>query len=99
MTLMDSRRSIARYPSGTSSRPITRSNTRPGWTAGGGLEWMFSPNWSVKAEYLYYDLGKVTFGVGGLTLATAGATFFTDLPVASTRFNGHIVRVGLNYHF
>jgi outer membrane immunogenic protein len=73
------------------------SNTRTGWTAGGGLEWMFSPAWSVKAEYLYYDLGRVTFGVGGLT--TAGAPFFTDLPVASTRFNGHIVRVGLNYHF
>ena len=88
-------------PSGLGLSPAFGSftNTRPGWTAGGGLEWLFSPNWSVKAEYLYYDLGRVTFGVGGLTLATAGATFFTDLPVASTRFNGHIVRVGLNYHF
>jgi outer membrane immunogenic protein len=88
-------------PSGLGLSPAFGSftNTRPGWTAGGGLEWLFSPNWSVKAEYLYYDLGRVTFGVGGMTLATAGATFFTDLPVASTRFNGHIVRVGLNYHF
>jgi outer membrane immunogenic protein len=88
-------------PSGLGLSPAFGSftNTRPGWTAGGGLEWLFSPNWSVKAEYLYYDLGRVTFGVGGLTLATAKTTFFTDLPVASTRFNGHIVRVGLNYHF
>src|ERR1700730_18319923 len=74
------------------------TKTRPGWTAGGGLEWLLSPNWSVKADYLYYDLGRVTFDVGGLTLAPAGPPSFTDLR-ASTRFNGHIVRVGLNYHF
>jgi opacity protein-like surface antigen len=90
-------------PSGGGLSPAFGSftNTRPGWTAGGGLEWMVSPNWSVKAEYLYYDLGKVTFGVGGLTqtLFPAGPALFTDLPVASTRFDGHIVRVGLNYHF
>ncbi len=33
------------------------SDTRVGWTAGAGLEWMFWPNWSAKIEYLYYDLG------------------------------------------
>jgi outer membrane immunogenic protein len=38
------------------------TDTRTGWTAGGGLEWMFSPNWSAKLEYLYYDLGRATFG-------------------------------------
>jgi opacity protein-like surface antigen len=75
------------------------TNTRLGWTAGGGLEWMVSPNWSVKAEYLYYDLGRLAFGAGGLTHFSAGPALFTDLPVASTRFDGHIVRVGLNYHF
>ena len=36
------------------------SDTRVGWTAGGGVEWMFLPNWSAKLEYLYYDLGSVT---------------------------------------
>ena len=88
-------------PTGLGLSPAFGSvtNTRTGWTAGGGLEWLFSPNWSLKAEYLYYDLGRVTFGVGGLTQFTGGPALFTDLPVASTRFNGHIVRVGLNYHF
>ncbi len=76
------------------------TNTRTGWTAGGGLEWMVSPNWSVKAEYLYYDLGRTTFNVGGLTFASTPTTnFFTDPATASTRWNGHIVRVGVNYHF
>jgi len=36
------------------------SNTQVGWTAGGGVEWMFMPNWSAKAEYLYYDLGNIS---------------------------------------
>jgi outer membrane immunogenic protein len=33
--------------------PINKLKT--GWTAGGGLEWAFSPKWSAKAEYLYMD--------------------------------------------
>jgi outer membrane immunogenic protein len=37
--------------------------TRLGWTAGAGLEWAFSNNWSLKLEYDYYGLGtrSVTF--------------------------------------
>jgi len=30
-----------------------------GWSAGGGVEWMFADNWSAKAEGLYYNLGSV----------------------------------------
>ena len=33
------------------------SETRIGWTAGVGLEYMMWSNWSVKFEYLYADLG------------------------------------------
>ncbi len=33
------------------------SETRVGWTAGLGLEYMVWTNWSVKLEYLYADLG------------------------------------------
>ena len=29
----------------------SQTNIRSGWTAGGGLEWMFAPNWSAKVEY------------------------------------------------
>jgi outer membrane immunogenic protein len=78
------------------------SSTRIGWTAGGGVEWMFLPNWSAKLEYLYYDLGSVTYGssplanfstVGGGTLFTLGA------PVSRVSFKGNVVRAGINYHF
>jgi outer membrane immunogenic protein len=74
------------------------SDTKVGWAAGGGLEWMFLPRWSAKAEYLYYDLGTAT---------TPGAAFaYTDAAgpqlsaaQSSTRFDGHVVRAGVNYHF
>ena len=76
------------------------SNTRVGWTAGGGVEWLFLPNWSVKVEYLYYDLGSVTYGLSPLANFTTGGTLFTlGAPVSRTHFNGNIVRVGVNYHF
>ena len=78
------------------------SDTRVGWTVGGGFEWMFMPNWSAKLEYLYYDLGNVTFNGGG-PIAIVGvappAIALTSFSTTSTRYNGHIVRAGLNYHF
>lgn len=43
------------------------SQTNVGWTVGGGGEWMFMPNWSMKAEALYYDLGSVTFASSPIT--------------------------------
>ncbi len=78
----------------------TFSNTRVGWTAGGGLEWLFAPNWSAKVEYLYYNLGKATFALSPLTnTLTTGGVAWSSSPFATTRFNGNIVRAGLNYHF
>jgi outer membrane immunogenic protein len=76
------------------------ANTQVGWTAGGGVEWMVVPNWSVKAEYLYYDLGSVQASTVVSALTPAGdATGYAYTTTASTRFNGNIVRAGVNYHF
>jgi outer membrane immunogenic protein len=77
------------------------NNTRVGWTAGGGVEWMFLPNWSLKAEYLYYDLGSVSYNLSPLVdiSTVTGTALSTAFPRSSTRFNGNIVRAGLNYHF
>jgi outer membrane immunogenic protein len=77
---------------GTTSFPGSLSDTRTGWTVGGGGEWMVARGWSVKAEYLYVDLGKAS--VAGVTtpagVNTANYTFHTQ---------DHIVRAGFNYHF
>lgn len=76
------------------------SNTLVGWTAGGGLEWLVASNWSIKAEYLYYDLGKVTGTVANTFYSTLGGA---PSPQSITNYsynqNGNIVRLGLNYHF
>jgi outer membrane immunogenic protein len=55
----------------TGSTPIAGggnfSDTLTGWTIGGGVEWMYTRNWTFKAEYLHYDLGTATYSNGTLT--------------------------------
>jgi outer membrane immunogenic protein len=76
------------------------STTRAGWALGAGTEWMFAPKWSVKAEYLHYDLGTASFG--SAPVGTPTSAFFVGTPyqtnVTSVRFQGDMVRLGLNYH-
>jgi outer membrane immunogenic protein len=77
---------------GVGNCPVgSRSKTLWGWTAGGGLEFANGP-WSLKVEYLYYDLGKLNYSV-------ADPTFPAGVITASNRFSGSLVRAGLNYHF
>jgi len=74
------------------------SGTRVGWTAGGGVEWLFLPNWSAKVEYLYYDLGTAT---GSFTYAqhgNVGGPVYVNNVLVSSHFYGNIVRAGVNYH-
>ena len=76
------------------------ATTRVGWTVGGGGEWKLTPHWSVKAEYLYYDLGSISYGTTPMTafLAT-GVLNFTNVSTSSGRVNGNLARVGVNYEF
>jgi outer membrane immunogenic protein len=77
--------------------------TLAGWTAGGGVEWLFLPNWSAKVEYLYYDLGNVSYTtpslVGVFSPNAGGAARYAISSEVFTRFNGNMVRAGVNYHF
>jgi len=44
-------------PDGSETYPAAVSKTKTGWTAGAGAEISLNKRWSVKGEYLYYDLG------------------------------------------
>jgi outer membrane immunogenic protein len=75
----------------------TESQSLTGFAAGGGVEWLFRPNWSVKAEYLYYDLGTLT--TSGVQFAyKSGGVAAISTAQSNARFSGNIVRVGINYH-
>lgn len=60
---------------------------RDGYTVGGGLEYLFTQNWSGKIEYQYYDFGNVN------VYSPVGAYLGTF------RNDEHTVKVGLNYRF
>jgi outer membrane immunogenic protein len=57
-----------------------------GWTVGAGVEYMFVPKWSLKAEYLYKSFGSENYST-------------LTVPVSSGTLNLHSVQVGVNYHF
>jgi outer membrane immunogenic protein len=65
-------------------------DTRFGWTAGGGIEYMFLPNWSAKLEYNYYGFPDKSVG-----FSDGSGNFFTEL----IKQNMQTVTVGINYHF
>jgi outer membrane immunogenic protein len=61
-------------------------NNDSGYTLGGGLEWLFSPNWSGKIEYQYYNFGSNN------VLVTPTVLLGGDSNVQS-------IKAGLNYRF
>jgi outer membrane immunogenic protein len=74
--------------SNTGALLASATSTRSGWTAGGGLEWGFAPNWSAKFEWLYMTFDSAAFN----TLAAEG-------PRSSVPFDDNVVRAGINYRF
>jgi len=59
-----------------------------GYTFGAGLEYAILRYWTIKGEYLYYDLGSISADY----VPAVGLT-------ATGSFKGHMVRAGLNYRF
>jgi outer membrane immunogenic protein len=73
----------------------TGSETRSGWTIGGGVEWAFYQNWSAKVEYAYYD-----FGTRSLILVDPGPVGgLTGPDPSSIKQRIQTVAFGINYHF
>jgi outer membrane immunogenic protein len=73
---------------------VSDSATQVGWTAGGGIELGFG-RWSLKGEYLFYDLGGHTLDAPCATCTGLSPTVF----FVHYRDTGNIARIGLNYRF
>jgi len=111
VTAINSYTWVANTSSATSYAPrsfgATYAGTLTGWSAGGGLEWMFTPEWSVKGDYLYYDLGSVSFKdnysstpwvyAPNNSTNYGGAVYNSSWSTAS--FSGNVIHAGINRHF
>ncbi len=75
----------------------TATNTQTGWTAGAGAEYALSPHLSMKAEYLYTDLGRDNADNNGGAFPVGGATIYNAS--VSEKATANVMRVGLNYRF
>jgi len=94
---------VENRPSGAPSAIDSESSadaTHTGWTIGAGVEKAFGHRWTLRAEYLYVDLGAEDYDFSGTKfnlntgapIATQPVDNFDD---AELQFD--VVRVGLNY--
>lgn len=74
-------------------------DTRVGWTAGVGTEYAFGGGWSLKAEYLYVDLGRATATSTNLMTFAGTTPSPSNVFTHSVDLKSNIVRVGVNYKF
>ncbi len=61
-----------------------KTETLTGWTFGAGMEYAVTDKWSVKGEWMHFDLGKENYDL--------------SFPMQSTT-SGDIARIGVSYHF
>ena len=69
---------------------FTADETRVGWTAGTGIEYAFTPNWSGIVEYNYIGLGSRTVTVRDQSNTQSAANIEQHL---------QLVKIGVNYKF
>jgi outer membrane immunogenic protein len=80
-------------PAGPDLEDGRMTNFAWGYTVGGGVERMIGCHWSLKAEYLYFNVDPGSFTGQG---SSPGDPFTTRWSAETT---GHIIRLGLNYRF
>jgi len=66
------------------------ADNRYGWIVGGGVDWAFTPHWSMNVEYDYYH-----FGSGGISMTD----HFTGLTgIVDVKQTVQVIKVGFNFH-
>lgn len=80
---------------GTALINATYSDTRTTWALGGGIEYAFTNNWTLKGEYLYIDTRQTVNTCGISSNAPAGPPFCWTHDIPGL----HTAKIGLNYKF
>jgi outer membrane immunogenic protein len=76
------------------------SETKAGWTVGGGIEYGWTRNWTVRLEYLYVKFDDVTFTSNNLVNHIGGGFPFPQNTFThSADLQSNIVRGAINYRF
>jgi outer membrane immunogenic protein len=80
------------YAFGPTIYAVTKTTSRIGGTIGGGAEYALSQKWSLKGEYLYFELPKYSITAFNPFNAAFSSRF-------DSRTRGSLLRTGLNYRF
>jgi outer membrane immunogenic protein len=75
------------------------SQVRTGWTVGGGAEYAFWRNLSLKAEYLYINLGHDSVNIVAPTTIALPGQIPASFTGSTNHTDFHTVRAGLNWKF
>jgi outer membrane immunogenic protein len=74
------------------------SNSPTGWTAGGGVEWAFLPNWTARLEYLFVDFPNVSTTYTTIAAIPPGPAGASTTHITSST-GANVLRLGVNYLF
>lgn len=66
------------------------ADNRYGWVVGGGVDWAFTPHWSMNVEYDFYH-----FGSGGILMTDQ---FSSLTGVVDVKQTVQVIKVGFNFH-
>jgi outer membrane immunogenic protein len=77
--------------------PASISNTKTGWTAGGGVEYALPANWTIRGEYLFVNLSGDS--VAGLPTPAVFLPPPTNFQYTWNRTEFHVARFAVNYKF
>jgi outer membrane immunogenic protein len=70
----------------------SNSSIKTGWALGAGLDYGITPNWIVGVEYLYVDLGRISY-------TETSALFPASSITVSNRDTINLVRLTVDYKF
>lgn len=77
----------------------SESSTEAGWTVGTGVEVGLAPKWTLRAEYLHVDFGRISATTSNLAAFSPSIAFPANPFKHSADLKSDIVRAAINFRF